>query len=685
MDKNNNETIAPLKFEPLSDSSTRSSSLAIRRGTVFISMGLLICASIAIFLFAAKAVYIETTPAFAEIDIESLLQLKLADRYLLLAGKHELTLSAEGYHKLQQRLAVSKEQDQHYVFEMQRLPGHLRLDTGLVTGAEIFIDEVSMGFSPALLRNIAAGEHTIRIVAERYFSLEQKLSIEGLDKEQSFTTELVPAWAEVSLASAPQGADIFVDDELLGQTPFTAEILEGKHKIRLKLAGHKLWQDEIRVSANEAMELTDIKLEPADAIVFLASNPPRANATLDGEYKGLTPLELVLTPAKLSTIRLFKQGYVSASREISVNSGDEQRLIVNLRPELVKVEFNVTPRDAKLYINGKAQGSANQTLELPAKSHRIEIRRQGYVSYKTKISPHAGIAEQLNVSLKSEKQARQEKVKPIYTTSAGQTLKLFYPTAFTMGASRREPGRRANETIRKINLKRPFYLGTHEVTNVQYKKFVTAHVSGGVHGNNLDREHQPVVKISWEQAALYCNWLSKAESLVPFYEEKDNKIIGVNQSASGYRLPTEAEWAWAARSTGKDSMLKFPWGAQMPPSEKSGNYADRSTAGFLGKIIGDYKDSYLVSAPVGSFPANHRGLFDMGGNVAEWVNDFYDIQLGMSNKAEIDPIGPGTGKFHVIRGSSWAHGTVTELRLSYRDYNAKARDDVGFRIARYLE
>ena len=75
----------------------------------------------------------------------------------------------------------------------------------------------------------------------------------------------------------------------------------------------------------------------------------------------------------------------------------------------------------------------------------------------------------------------------------------------------------------------------------------------------------------------------------------------------------------------------------------------------------------------------------MGGNVAEWVNDFYDIQLGMSNKAEIDPLGPGTGKFHVIRGSSWAHGTVTELRLSYRDYNAKARDDVGFRIARYLE
>ncbi len=123
----------------------------------------------------------------------------------------------------------------------------------------------------------------------------------------------------------------------------------------------------------------------------------------------------------------------------------------------------------------------------------------------------------------------------------------------------------------------------------------------------------------------------------------------------------------------------------MPPTEKNGNYADTSSAGFLGKIIGNYNDGHMVAAPVGSFPANHRGLFDMGGNVAEWIHDFYDIQLGSANKPEVDPIGPDTGKFHVIRGSSWAHGTVTELRFSYRDYNAKERDDVGFRIARYLE
>ena len=75
----------------------------------------------------------------------------------------------------------------------------------------------------------------------------------------------------------------------------------------------------------------------------------------------------------------------------------------------------------------------------------------------------------------------------------------------------------------------------------------------------------------------------------------------------------------------------------------------------------------------------------MGGNVAEWTNDYYTIANAPANTTLTDPMGPGKGQFHVIRGSSWAHGTVTELRLSYRDYGNEARNDVGFRIARYLE
>ena len=71
--------------------------------------------------------------------------------------------------------------------------------------------------------------------------------------------------------------------------------------------------------------------------------------------------------------------------------------------------------------------------------------------------------------------------------------------------------------------------------------------------------------------------------------------------------------------------------------------------------------------------------------MAEWVHDYYGIDFNLDGKANIDPLGPETGEFRVIRGSSWRHGTLTELRLSFRDYGIDARDDVGFRVARYAE
>lgn len=679
-----NNTITPIRFQPLSGDKP-APAVRIRPRIVMVSASLLLCAAVAGFLFTAKAVYIEVNPASATVDIDGLLQLKLADRYLLLSGEHRVAVQADGYYPLQETLRVTREQDQRYAYTLQRLPGHLHVSTQGAIAASVFIDDRAVGSTPVLVRDLAPGTRLLRIEAERYFPLQQAIEVEGLDKEQQFRAELVPAWAELRFASLPAGADVFVDEDLLGQTPLHAQILQGRHKVRLKLAGHKPWLDEVDVIAGKDLELGGVQLEPADALVFLATDPPRANVTVDGDYAGLTPLELALTPGKRSTIKLFKQGYKSASRELTVTSGEETRLQVKLVAELVDVAFNIMPQDAKLYIDGQLQDSARRLIQLPARTHRIEVRRQGYLDFETRITPHPDIAQQVNVSLKSEQQVKIESIKPLYSSSAGQSMKLFYPGAFTMGASRREPGRRANETLRKIELKRPFYMSTHEVTNAQYRKFSSDHSSGSVQGTSLDGDNQPVANISWEQAAKYCNWLSKTESLTPFYRESGNGISGFNPAANGYRMPTEAEWAWAARTSGKDGLLKFPWGEQMPPPARSGNYADQSTSGFLGQTIAAYDDGYIVSAPAGSFPANAKGLFDMGGNVAEWVSDFYDIQVGSGDKAELDPLGPGKGEFHVIRGSSWAHGTLTELRLSYRDYNAKARDDVGFRIARYLE
>jgi formylglycine-generating enzyme required for sulfatase activity len=177
--------------------------------------------------------------------------------------------------------------------------------------------------------------------------------------------------------------------------------------------------------------------------------------------------------------------------------------------------------------------------------------------------------------------------------------------------------------------------------------------------------------------------LSQRDHLPPFYRTEGDKVIGIDKTATGYRLPTEAEWEWAARtSPGTAAERRFPWGDDFPPTDRSGNYADRAASHLVGRVIFGYNDNRIVSAPVASFPADARGLFDIGGNVSEWANDFYEIP---KEQAVRDPLGPETGEYHTIRGSSWMNGTITELRLTFRDYGTDGRPDVGFRIARFAE
>jgi formylglycine-generating enzyme required for sulfatase activity len=194
-----------------------------------------------------------------------------------------------------------------------------------------------------------------------------------------------------------------------------------------------------------------------------------------------------------------------------------------------------------------------------------------------------------------------------------------------------------------------------------------------------------VVNVSWEDAVQYCNWLSAQESRPAAYEMRGGKLVAVHPPTSGYRLPTEAEWARAARYPDGANGLKYPWGDSLPVAPNSGNYADVSAKGIVPVILSNYNDSFPVTAPVDSFGPNPLGLFNLGGNVAEWIHDYYTIYSSTNADVARDPLGPGEGKYHVIRGSSWMHGTVTELRLSYRDYGDKPRTDVGFRIARYPE
>ena len=147
---------------------------------------------------------------------------------------------------------------------------------------------------------------------------------------------------------------------------------------------------------------------------------------------------------------------------------------------------------------------------------------------------------------------------------------------------------------------------------------------------------------------------------------------------------TEAEWEWLARKSGREMQTVFPWGNDAVIPTKWGNVADESAKGTTQFYVPNYNDGFVKTAPVGSFKAETSGLFDLVGNVSEWVHDYYALVPTDFKNVFEDPVGPPSGHTRVVKGSSWRSGTRTSLRAAYRNGLSNGQDDVGFRIGRYL-
>jgi formylglycine-generating enzyme required for sulfatase activity/uncharacterized surface protein with fasciclin (FAS1) repeats len=265
-----------------------------------------------------------------------------------------------------------------------------------------------------------------------------------------------------------------------------------------------------------------------------------------------------------------------------------------------------------------------------------------------------------------------EEAKPphSYFTKNGIKMIEIPGGTFQMGtAPPLDPQTKEEGPVHSVTIS-PFYASTHEVTGAQYSSLMGNPAKVGVWARPL-LSHKPVGKVSWIQAALFCNQLSILEGRAEYYmtvaDGNDTIVVGYDWGGNGYRLLTEAEWEYAARAGG------------------TGDWCFGSNAALLGDYCW-YVQNALVPGKVGWEPKqiglklpNAFGLYDMHGNVAEWCQDFHGPYSG---EPQTDPHGPIRGERRVYRGGSYLRNAA-QCRSAARvgQDGGFRHDGLGFRVA----
>jgi len=607
----------------------------------------------------------------------------MGGKKLVIPGSYKVKASRQGYKSLEKVIDVSSGGLQSFDFELQELPGRLQILVDPVVPFKVSVGGVEAELDAENFVLLERGLQQLNLETDRYLAETLELEISGFGALQELRVSLRPAWAVVQLESEPAGATVSVDGKSKGVTPLVSEIIQGQRRIELSLDGYKTARFATGLVAGTTLKPEVFSLQPNDGTLVLETRPAGVTVSVDGRYYGSTPISLVLTSGIPHQLRLSRPGYKVTEKNLSLSADEERQLKVDMAAEYGIVFTSSEPADASLTLDGKPAGSGTQRLRLTTRQHELVFSKPGYLPQTVKVTPRVDTSQNVDIALKTRSQAKVEARSTVLKTAAGQEMHLLEPKgSFKMGASRREAGRRANESQRLVEITKPFYLSINEVTNAEYRLYDARHNSGSAEGMSLNNAQNPVVNISWDDAARYCNWLSEQDKLPPSYVEQDGHMKLLADVKNGYRLPSEAEWVYAARVAGRSDAARFPWGDGYPPKTKAGNFADAQIADTLANVVTGYNDGYRASAPVGSFSTQSNGFNDLGGNVAEWINDFYAVYPGQAERLVRDPMGPDSGDHHVVRDSSWRDGSITELRLSYRDYSRGPRDNLGFRIAR---
>lgn len=483
--------------------------------------------------------------------------------------------------------------------------------TSTPSGALVFFDEKQVGQTPLTLDRIASGSHSLRFQAPQYAVERRNVSIAD-GQTANVAVTLAARFAEITV-QAPQGAVVTVDGDRKGSGTLSWRQSEGLCDIVVSMAGHRDARRQLEVVAGRA-QTVQLTPQPIYGSASVDSDLMDAEIWIDGKQYGVTPNVVERLLVGSHTLVLKKSGYADLQQQFSVEEGKEASLSVKL-PAGRSVQFTSEKPGMQIIVDGKKLGTTPLTAVVGIGHHSVSAMRGGDII----------------------------DVRDLDITSAGAPLRMAFRDfnhtftvngvqftmvevgggTFTMGATSEQGSDAWDEEkpAHEVTLS-DYYIGQTEVTQALWEAVMGSNPSDSK-GDNL-----PVERVSWDDCQVFI--------------QKLNQLTGKQ-----FRLPTEAEWEYAARGGRKSRGYKYA----------GGNNID-SVAWCDG-------NSGNETHPVATKQANELGIYDMSGNVLEWCSDWCG---DYTSSSQSDPQGSSSGSFRVIRGGCY-YNFARNCRVSYRISN----------------
>ena len=478
--------------------------------------------------------------------------------------------------------------------------------------------------SPATFDDLEPRKYRLRVMSPGYEPIETTVDLGATRSPQPSDFHLVRSKGGIDLQSEPPGArfSLHSEDNQTQRDGVTPQILvdlpTGKYSVTMHRDNWEM-HDQVEVQRGETIKKS---LAFVTAPVTITSDPSGAAINIDGTPRGRTPLQIEL-PAATHTITAHVPGWPNEDQNVAV--GPHQPNSAHFVFANGSVKITSAPGGASVRSNGKDLGQTPLVIEeVKPGDVTYELRLPGY--NPTTVTGKVDAQQQTFLAARLEKSVGPAPGQP-FTNSLGMK---FVP----LGDIR---------------------MSVWETRVQDYAIFLQATGRRYEPTDFQQAANHPIVKVNWFDATAFCKWLTE--------KEHDENLIEERQV---YRLPTDKEWSLAVglqnepggTPQARDGKVKneFPWGKQWPPPAGAGNYGTPQKHG--------------ATAAVGSFKANSLGLYDLGGNVWEWVADTYKGGMNVAGR-----------DWGVLRGGSWATTNRLEMQSSYRNVIDRNDRDViyGFR------